>query len=137
MKYVCKTLFDCSATGITGHFKIGQVPFRDRTGQTINNISDWNRARNQQRNFETLLQLISLRSQPEILHHPQKIDKMWQFSFEVESAGTFELQGHNDAFAALYRDCDGVPMVTGLDEHSVTDKMLRPQKNIWFESINN
>lgn len=137
MKYVCKTLFDCSATGITGHFRIGQVPFVDRAGQTINNISDWNRSRNQQRNFETLLQLISLRSQPEILQPPSKINRTWQFCFEVEAAGTFELQGDNDPFGALYRDCNGVPMLIGLDEHAGTDSVLKAKQNIWFESINN
>lgn len=137
MKYVCKTLFDCSSTGVTGHFRIGQIPYVDRVGQEIRNINDWNRSRNQQRNFETLLQIISLRSQPERITMPQKTDTGWSFSFEVEAESTFGLDGNPDPFAALYQDCNGVPMIVGLDELQNIDTVLRPTENIWFDSLNN
>jgi len=137
MKYVCTTLFDCTSTGITGHFRIGQIPFQDRSGRHINNINDWNRSRNQQRNFETLLQIISLRSQPERIAAPQKTSQGWSFSFEVEAESTFTLDGDPDVFAALYKDCNGVPMITGLDESQNIDPVLKPKQNIWFESVNN
>lgn len=136
MKYVCKTLFDCSSTGVTGHFRIGQIPYQDRVGQQIRNVNDWNRSRNQQRNFETLLQIISLRSQPERISAPQRTDSMWSFSFEVEAESTFSLDGNADPFAALYKDCNGVPMIVGLDESQSIDPVLRPTENIWFESLN-
>lgn len=136
MKYVCKTLFDCSLTGITGHFRIGQIPYEDRTGRTIKNIHDWNHSRNQQRNFETLLQIISLRSQPERISTPVVNDHVWQFSFEVEAEGTFGIAGNDEPFAALYQDCKGVPMIVGLNEHAVDEPVLRPTHNIWFESVN-
>ena len=79
MKIQGRTLFDCSPTGITGHFRSSQIPFEDRVGQSIRNIEDWNRARNQQRNWETLQQMISLRAQPYILQVPQVIDNQWVF----------------------------------------------------------
>ena len=50
MKFICKTLFDITATGVTGHYKSSRVPFRDSTGNNIENETTWNRARNQQRN---------------------------------------------------------------------------------------
>jgi len=64
MQILCRTFFDCSPTGITGHYRPSQVPFTDGAGNTINNQHDWTFARNQQRNWETLNQLISLRTQP-------------------------------------------------------------------------
>jgi len=137
MKYVCKTLFDCSPTRITGHFRIGQIPFEDQVGQTINNVNDWNRSRNQQRNFETLIQIISLRSQPERIQPPHCADGVWNFSFEVEAESAFGISGNHDPFAALCQDCNGVPMLTGLDERSDIDPVLRPNQNIWFETVNN
>lgn len=137
MKYRCKTLFDCSATGITGHFRIGQIPFADRMGQTINNIHDWNRSRNQQRNFETLLQIISLRSQPERISAVAQDKQAWSFTFEVEAESTFGLHGNPDPFAALFQDCNGVPMITGLGEQPQVQPVLMPGENIWFESVNN
>jgi len=63
MRILCRTLFDCSATGVTGHYRPSQVPFEDSAGNTIANQHDWMFARNQQRNWETLNQLISLRTQ--------------------------------------------------------------------------
>ena len=50
MKYACQTLFDITATGVTGHYKSARIPFLDRAGQTIKNEESWNRSRNQQRN---------------------------------------------------------------------------------------
>lgn len=137
MKYVCTTLFDCSSTGITGHFRIGQIPFKDHNGRDIRNVNDWNRSRNQQRNFETLLQIISLRSQPERISTPKHTSKGWTFTFEVEAESTFALDGDPNPFAALYKDCNGVPMITGLDEFNDIDPVLKPNQNIWFESVNN
>jgi hypothetical protein len=136
MKYVCRTLFDCSSTGITGHFRIGQIPFVDKTGRTIENINDWTKSRNQQRNFETLLQIISLRSQPERISTPTNSQQGWSFTFEVEAESTYSLDGNTDPFAALYQDCSGVPMLTGLDEAQEIEPVLKPHENIWFESVN-
>jgi hypothetical protein len=64
MKYACRTLFDITATGITGHYKTSRIPFMDEAGQEIANTDDWNRARNQQRNPKVL------RSHTKWWHHP-------------------------------------------------------------------
>ena len=50
MKFACQTLFDITATGVTGHYKLSRIPFRDRAGQLIHDTESWNRSRNQQRN---------------------------------------------------------------------------------------
>ena len=63
MKFACQTVFDLTHTGITGHFKNARMPFVDQTGQLIDSQESWNRARNQQRNLETIVQILSLRTQ--------------------------------------------------------------------------
>ena len=139
MKIQGRTLFDCSPTGITGHFRSSQIPFEDRVGQVIRNIEDWNRARNQQRNWETLQQMISLRAQPYILQVPQVIDNQWVFEFEVETAGVYSVTGEVDNLTGLLNECAGIPMVVGLDESAPIEPSLTvngPKQNLWFETIN-
>ena len=63
MRYMCQTLFDITATGVTGHFKTTRVPYVDQAGQEIVDQATWNRSRNQQRNWETLTQILGLRTQ--------------------------------------------------------------------------
>lgn len=139
MKVACKTLFDCSATGVTGHFRASQIPFKDRAGQLVNDQKTWNRSRNQQRNFETILQIISLRAQPENISTPVQTQGRWCFDFEVESQGVFQLDSNADPNAALYRDCQNVPMIVNLtEEFSIVPKLCvnGTEQNIWFEAIN-
>ena len=57
------TDFDCTNTGVTGHFKPSKLPFRDHADQLIENEDDWIRSRNQQRNLETISQILQLRTQ--------------------------------------------------------------------------
>jgi len=139
MKILCQTLFDCSYTGTTGHFRVGHVPYQDEQGQTITNITDWNRSRNQQRNYETILQMISLRAQPEILSRPQCQENLWQFEFAVETAGVYSNDGTADSTAQLLTECAGTPMITGLNEQSGIEPCLIVQgndQNIWFKTVN-
>ena len=56
MQIRCRTLFDITETGVTGHFKPHRIPFRDNAGQQISDQVTWDRARNQQRNLETISQ---------------------------------------------------------------------------------
>lgn len=139
MKILCRTLFDCSCTGVTGNFRPGELPFQDRAAQTIQSQLDWNRSRNQQRNYETLLQIFSLRTQPQNITVPVKIDNAWQFEFDSESEGVFDVYGNADPLAGLKLDCDGVPMVMSLGEALGTGPTIctqGPQQNIWFDTIN-
>lgn len=136
MKIRVHTLFDCSTTGVTGHFQYGKLPFKNQAGNQITNEDEWHRARNQQRNWETILQIISLRAQPVNVSTTTRIDNTWEFEFEVESEGVYSVDGTADNLDSLYIDCAGVPMMTGLDEGPNAGQALDPKKNIWFESIN-
>lgn len=138
MKILCRTLFDCTATGVTGHMRVSDLPFKDAAGQTINNHLAWNRSRNQQRNYETLVQLISLRTQPINVTTPTKMDSQWQFEFETENENVFG--SCDNPFENLLQDCSGVPMVTNLGEQESLNTVIEThglRQNIWFEAINN
>lgn len=135
MKIRCCTLFDITETGTTGHFRPTQVPFDNRAGNTITNITDWNRSRNQQRNFETITQVLQLRTQIFDVTVPVKNNK-WEFEFDVESDEIYQLG--QDTFGILKQDCEDVPMIVGLDdEYTLTPALVTSgsQQNIWFEVI--
>jgi hypothetical protein len=139
MKIRCLTLFDITETGTTGHFRPTQIPFSNRAGNTINNVADWNKSRNQQRNFETITQVLQLRTQIFDVTVPVKNNK-WEFEFAVESQEIYQ-QGQ-DLFAILKQDCEDVPMIVGLDdEYTLTPSLVTSgsQQNIWFDlvSVNN
>jgi hypothetical protein len=139
MKIQCRTLFDCTRTGVTGAFRASEIPYQDRAGQTVANLVDWHRSRNQQRNYETLLQIFGLRTQPQEITQPALINSMWQFSFVSESEGVFDMHNNPNPLAGLLVDCEGVPMVTGLSEQPGIAMVLTTQgdqQNIWFTSIN-
>lgn len=137
MKIRCSTYFDITETGTTGHFRPSQVPYTNRAGNTIKDSIDWNRSRNQQRNFETITQVLQLRTQIFDVTAPVKNTK-WEFEFEVESDGIYQ-QGQ-DLFGILKQDCDDVPMIVGLDdEYTLTPSLITSgsQQNIWFEAVVN
>ena len=136
MRIRCSTLFDCSATGVTGHFRPAEMPFMDRAGNIIQDLAQWNLRRNQQRNWETLQQVIGLRCQLEDIVVPYRWQQQWQFEFSISAAGV--LDEHQD-FDLLYRDCAGVPMIIGLEEAVTLVPMLcvvGDDRNIWFQTIN-
>ncbi len=132
MKIQCQTLFDITATGVTGHYKPARMPFYDSRGQLINSMESWNLARNQQRNWETLTQLVSLRTQVDI-NLPQRTEPRWIFDFEVSTNDIFS--DGADPLATLKLDCNGVPMLIGLDEFVLTGAVLAVDTNIWFALI--
>jgi hypothetical protein len=115
------------------------MPFEDRVGQVIRNIDDWNRARNQQRNWETLQQMISLRAQPDIVQLPRLHDTQWVFEFEVETAGVYSTTGEVDDLTGLLNECAGIPMIVNLNEAEQLEPSLTvngPNQNLWFQTIN-
>lgn len=138
MKIVCRTLFDCSHTGITGHFRPSEIPFTDQAGKTITDLASWHRSRNQQRNWETLMQIISLRTQPQDITRPMHNNGVWEFEFVGEANGVYSTI--DDPVGGLKQDCHGVPMVVNLNEQAgVTPTLVVDgnNQNIWFEPINN
>ena len=130
MKIQCQTLFDITATGTTGHVKPSRMPFTDQAGSKITDVGQWNRSRNQQRNWETVTQLISLRTQVDNLKEPRRVNNRWCFEFEVENQNLFA--GDMDKLSVLKVDCTGVPMLVGLDESAQTGTVLAVDINIWF-----
>jgi hypothetical protein len=147
MKIICHTLFDITKTGIN---------FRRRFDTEIS--TDQQIQRNQQCNFETVLQVINMRCQPEnisdiersdvkiselerynfgYLYSEQYLKKktvtVWTFEFETDKTDVFN-NGISDV-GYLLQDCENVPMITGLEETvplsrhlDVTDE----NRNIWF-----
>lgn len=140
MKVLCRTLFDCTRTGVTGRFRGPELPFVDAAGQSVATLQDWTRSRNQQRNYETLLQIFGLRTQPQEISEPQCNNKQWSFTFESENEKVFSVDGNTDELAALKQDCNGIPMMLGLTEAAGVEPVLVCQdskQNIWFELVNN
>ena len=102
--------------------------------------SFWNRARNQQRNLETITQIISLRAQIFNISAPVQTKKSWTFTFEIETPDAFGPP--DDPFVVLMSDADGVPMLRDLDNTPDIAPFLvtsGAEQNIWFEvfPINN
>ena len=132
MKIKCTTKFDITATGVVGHYKPSRVPFDDRAGQLVNSIEKWNYSRNQQRNWETLTQLISLRTQVD-LTTPVVEENHWVFEITVDLDNVFA--SDDDPLFLLKSDCNGVPMLINLSEKESPGTVLQPGVNINFELI--
>ena len=107
------SLVDITATGV----------IRDQDSDSL--------ARNQQRNWETLLQCIGLRTQPLNIQSPEIIGpvdlsqyhfgdfysgehRIWTWAWTTEREGVYDLNGR--AQAGLLQDLEQVPIITGLTE---------------------
>jgi hypothetical protein len=139
-RILCRCLFDITATGVTGHFKGSRIPFQDRAGQRITDESSWNRARNQQRNWETLTQIIGLRTQVMDLTQPERYDGAWEFEFATETPDAYGPA--EDPTLILRMDSAGVPMLQNIAANELMTAELiveGPDQNIWFlpTAINN
>ena len=102
------TFFDCTATGVQNH----------RRSENLSN-EDWNYKRNQQRNFETIIQCLSLRCQPMNINGPYVFKNndgqlYWKLKFETDKQDIFLKD--NNPVGILELDCNHVPMIVGLDE---------------------
>lgn len=132
----CRTTFDITRTDTRGNFRQAQMPTTDRAGQTLVDNESWARSRNQQRNFETILQILSLRALPEDISDPRldSQDHSWTFSFRIPDPASVAWGA--DPVGALRFDADGVPMIRGLGEQASTLDHIRcygPEANIWFD----
>jgi len=134
MRITCSTTFDITATEVRSNFQAHRIPFQDATGRTINDPGTWQRARNQQRNWETMTQIISLRVLPHNISLPvlswQDGIKHWTFDFEIDQSAALEIDG--DPVGELKRDSHGVPMIAGLDESYSEQSTLMPDTNLFF-----
>lgn len=135
----CYTLFDITPTGVLNHARASQLPMTDARGLPITTEEELSLARNQQRNWETFLQLIGLRAQPTIHVQPQMLEdaslallglgraaaRVWTFEFSAEQINVYDAGGIE--LAALKQDCDGVPLITGLGEARNIESVLHTQ----------
>lgn len=128
------TSFNCEITGVTGNFRSSQLPFVDQSGAVISNESDWLRARNKQRNWETLTQLVGLYTQMLNVSRPtyDTSTHMWSFEFDIEFPGIFA--NSQGSLGILIQQASNVPMITGLGEQT-SHSWLVPNKNILIQEI--
>ena len=115
------------------------MPFEHRAGGVVRDQLTWTYARNQQRNWETLNQLISLRTQPLSVTSLGYSKGVWSFEFEVESGLVYSVSGQENDITVLVNECEGVPMIVGLNETQTQNSVLitqGPDQNIWFNPIN-
>ena len=111
----CYTLIDITHTGVVRY----------------SNSPDNMKKRNQQRNYETLLQVIGLRAQPMLFEKPYVLryedlrhynfgslydgeHTVWVLKFSIEQPEVFK-EGDN-YFGLLEQDINQVPIISGLDE---------------------
>ena len=110
--------------------------------------------RNQQRNWETVIQCMSLRTQPQYIQEPEVVvfdniniaefgdfyqgtQRVWTWSWAVEQEEVYSLA--NNPIGGLQQDFEQVPIVTGLSE---TARFMLPIfypygtiKNIYFNQV--
>lgn len=141
-RIACFTLFDITKTGILN---------RAKPGEDITDFNSWYRKRNTQSNFDTVVQVISLRAQPDVLNDPKhlyaKFDTLkfgytykaeleipyWTFDFEVQHPSVFE-DGIIE-LGYLYNDCHGVPMIySDTTVHQLGNSLdsTKETRNIYF-----
>jgi hypothetical protein len=140
-KIRCSTLFDITKTNITNR----------RPAADLADPSEWQRKRNAQVNFDTLIQVISLRAQPEDITIPKITEvnlaetdkfgfmirsetpvKVWSFTFYVNYKQVFK--DEEGEYGALYADCESVPMIN-MDSNLPAFLDISPElKNVHFET---
>lgn len=142
----CYTLFDITNTGIMNR----KIPIN----LPEDKIKDWELNRNRQTNFDTIVQVLSLRTQPEEITKPvrnlsslqddkfgfmfneEEDQPCWSFDFAIYYKNAYS--DGNSELGNLYADCDGVPMIKVGSEWGKLPNFLDSSielKNIHFEVI--
>lgn len=143
----CYTLFDIERTGILNR----KPPINLSEEQIVN----WNKRRNSQCNYDTILQVVNLRSQPEdmtdtnqtkinfkefqnfgFLYEDEEDQNCWYFDFTIIHKSVFD--NGIDELGSLYEDCEGVPMIKQGTEWEKLSSFLdtTPElRNIYFEVL--
>ena len=144
----CYTLFDITPTGVMNRNR----PVVDEE------IPIWLQKRNTQCNFDTVIQSISLRSQPDVTRNPEKIQirfdefnnfgflyqqlenetyDCWSFDFDIQHPSVLN-DGINE-LGSLYSDCDTVPMIKTNTAWNKLPAFLDTSdelRNIYFKVVN-
>ena len=146
-KITCYTLFDITPTGVMNRHRPAEEE----------QIPTWLHKRNTQCNFDTVVQAVSLRSQPEISRMPERIQirfdeftdfgflfeqdenevyDCWSFDFDIQHTSVFD-DGINE-LGALYTDCDNVPMIktdTAWNKLPAFLDTSNELRNIYFKAV--
>ncbi len=125
--FICATLVDITPTNVT-------------RGDSL--------ARDQQRNWETVLQVLGLKTQPIILGGPELlsdvdgVNKIFgEFYQTMQKVWIFKFASERNIYTVdqLYEDFEQVPVITGLDESA---RFMLPifhsygiLKNIYFSVV--
>jgi hypothetical protein len=125
--FICATLVDITPTNVT-------------RGDSL--------ARDQQRNWETVLQVLSLKTQPIILGGPELLSDIdgvskifGEFYQTMQKVWIFKFASEQDIYTVdqLYEDFEQVPVITGLEESA---RFMLPifhsygiLKNIYFSTV--
>lgn len=146
-RITCWCLFDITQTGVVNR----ATPVLDIP------VAEWLYKRNTQCNFDTILQAISLRSQPEVTLFPEKKHihlgsaefgflmtqledeeyPCWSFEFDIQHPSVFD-DGITE-LGYLYGDCDMVPMIkcgTEWDKLPAFLDTTEELRNIYFKVTN-
>lgn len=110
----CKTIHNVEFTGVN-------------TRRTPNPADGSDARMRTQANYETLIQIISLRALPQDITNPVFDGEHWVFDFTVQT-GVYQANGSE--LWHLYEDCVGVPMIP-VNRGDPT--VLEPHKTIHFE----
>ena len=119
----------------------------------VRSTNDETADRHQQRNWETVLQCMGLRTQPQHIQKPRineieldrlqfgdfysGVHRVWTWSWAVEGAGVYDLPGK--PLGGLQQDFEQVPIITYLEE---TARFMLPIfypygtiRNIYFQQL--
>jgi hypothetical protein len=147
MKLRCFSLFDITKTNVTSK--------KSLLGASPEEAREWQNRRNTQCNLDTIIQVISLRAQPENITEPMQdylddeknenfgflynLDEQqtfWYFDFSVNYSSVFA--DGEDELGALYNDCEDVPMIkTNASPNNIPFSLdTTPElRNIYFKIL--
>lgn len=142
-------MFDVTRTGVLNR----KAPINLSEEQRL----VWEKQRNTQCNYDTILQVVNLRCQPEnlsnttqftvnfkefnnfgFLYEDEEDQNCWHFDFTISQKSVFD-NGISE-LGSLYEDCEGVPMIKQGTEWFKLPLFLdsSPElRNIYFEVLAN
>lgn len=135
-KIRCSTYFDITSTGLQTNRWNPSSRIYATDGSRIDTPEKFHIGRQQQSNWNTVQQILSLRALPENIQVPQRNQDIWSFVFEVPDIAS--VAWGMDPVGALRYDSNGVPMIVGLTESRTLPEYLVPygdSLNIWFDVV--
>lgn len=126
------TDFDVTNTGVVRNFREDLLPAKVN-GKVILSEQEWIKSRRQQSNWETVVQVISLRAQP-LNIKTTVTESQWIIEFDVESSIVYSKD--DDPLGLLKEDFNNVPLLIGLTEHKKADSygFIVIDQNMRFET---